>query len=239
MMEDICLTSASYSEIDQKVFNCQRYSRETVRRTTATLNSLLKFIGREFTIQKPQKINNKISHISEKKLNIMLKNLPKEMDKIVSTIIFYTGLRTGELWALEDDDISFKDNTISISKQLTQKGLVEPPKCNKNRIVVFPRSIKTTLKAWLSITSQKKSSERDKVTRRVSKVSAKLWGKGAASHVSLHDLRKSFAIHMLQNNFSLTEIALLLGDSMAVVQKYYAGYALQESQAVQLAKRLA
>jgi integrase len=44
-----------------------------------------------------------------------------------------------------------------------------------------------------------------------------------------HDLRHSYAIHMLEKvEVSLTMVAKLLGDSIQVVEQYYAGFALGE-----------
>ena len=78
------------------------------------------------------------------------------------------------------------------------------------------------------------------MSKRFLNVSRKIWGKSTARDISPHDLRRSFAIHLLsEKGFTITDVAFLLGDNESVVQDYYAGYSLTENMIINLKKKLA
>ena len=52
----------------------------------------------------------------------------------------YTGMRRGELLALEWSDIDFENNQIKVNKQI-YKGIKQPTKTNKERIVYIPNNL--------------------------------------------------------------------------------------------------
>ena len=59
----------------------------------------------------------------------------------------YTGMRRGELLALEWSDIDFKNQTIKISKQIYNHQKVTP-KNNKHRTVDIPINLVEILKEY-------------------------------------------------------------------------------------------
>lgn len=68
-------------------------------------------------------------------------------------LLAFSGMRRGEALALTWNDISFKDNTVSISKTLTQghgrRLIVLPPKTKtSNRIITLDPKTMAILKSW-------------------------------------------------------------------------------------------
>lgn len=66
----------------------------------------------------------------------------KPAARLAFEILFWTGMRSGELLALTLNDVDFEKSTIRISKTITQingKTIISPPKTPKgNRTVVIP-----------------------------------------------------------------------------------------------------
>lgn len=69
-------------------------------------------------------------------------------------VLFWTGMRMGEMLALNLSDIDFQVLTITVSKTYTQyKGqdLITPPKtANSNRIIHIPRRLADELKEYVT-----------------------------------------------------------------------------------------
>ena len=67
-------------------------------------------------------------------------------------ILYYTGLRIGELLALEYGDIDFKDCTLTVSKSyqhINGKDVITPPKTPKsNRTVSIPEFLRDEIKSY-------------------------------------------------------------------------------------------
>lgn len=236
----ITLLKDDRDTIYYKLESNTQYSHENRRRLVCRVNALLTFIGRGFKIPKLKaKQIRKISHITEKELERFVIELKNEIDKVACRIIFYTGLRTGELFGFTLSDVDFEKNLINIDKQLTRDFKIEPPKSNKERDVIFPDLLKEDLKKWFEFKDSEKELARNNLSKRFLSASRRIWGKVKHRDISPHDLRRSFAIHLIvEKDFSVTNVAFLLGDTEAVVQKYYSGYTISQNMAEMLLKKL-
>lgn len=69
-------------------------------------------------------------------------------------ILYYTGMRVGELLALTMNDIDFKNNKISINKtfyRLTGRDTMQPPKtANSERVIDIPDFLAQEIKDYVS-----------------------------------------------------------------------------------------
>jgi integrase/recombinase XerC len=147
-------------------------------------------------------------------------------DRALLELLYATGLRVGELVALDLADVDLS------SRQLRTLG-----KGRKERIVPFGERAKTALRAYLAVrgTLGPKSARRtegeavflnatgtrltDRSVRRI--LDRALREAAVARHVSPHALRHSFATHLLQAGADLRAIQELLGHaSLATTQKY-------------------
>ena len=72
----------------------------------------------------------------------------------IFTVIYYTGLRVGELLALTPEDIDFDRHIISVNKnyqRLNGKNYIYPPKTEAGyREVVMPKVLESCLKGYLA-----------------------------------------------------------------------------------------
>ena len=136
-----------------------------------------------------------------------------EIYKAAYAVLFYTGIRKGELLALTPADIDRVKNTITISKTFDTD--VRPPKTAAgNRTITAPPSI-IRLICWL-IDQHK---DRIKATSRIFQIGSgrissffrETARKSGIPPIRLHDLRHSHASLLIEKGFSIVAIKERLG----------------------------
>ena len=88
----------------------------------------------------------------------------KPLSYFAFEILYWCGLRLGEMQALTPEDIDFERNTIRINKsyqRINRKDVITPPKTPKsNRTVYMPKSLGTELKCFLETLYGLKTTDR-------------------------------------------------------------------------------
>lgn len=142
-------------------------------------------------------------------------------------ILFYSGMRVGELLALTLNDFDFQANTINITKTLLHKAdndLVTPPKTeNGIRCITMPESIMNEVQAYseriYGITGT------DRVfTFTKALIRGNIQRCAAAADVPIiriHDLRHSHVSLLIDMGFSPHLIAERIGDTVQMVNNTY------------------
>ncbi len=143
-------------------------------------------------------------------------------DRALLELLYATGLRVGELAALDLDDVDHSGGLVRVMG----KG-------NKERIVPFGSKAKTSLLAWLLASEPLRRGRAanalflnlrgtrltDRSVRRI--LDRRLLEAAIAAHVSPHALRHTFATHMLGAGADLRAIQELLGHaSLSTTQRY-------------------
>ena len=144
-------------------------------------------------------------------------------DRALLEFLYATGLRVGELAALDLDDVDHPGGLVRV----LGKG-------NKERIVPFGSKAKASLLAWLSASEALRRSGgkanalflnlrgsrlTDRSVRRI--LDRRMQEAAIAAHVSPHALRHTFATHMLGAGADLRAIQELLGHaSLSTTQRY-------------------
>lgn len=144
-------------------------------------------------------------------------------DRAVLEFLYATGLRVGELAALDLDDVDHSGGLVRV----VGKG-------NKERIVPFGRKAQASLLGWLSASEPLRRSGgdanalflnlrgtrlTDRSVRRI--LDRRMREAAIAAHVSPHALRHTFATHMLGAGADLRAIQELLGHaSLSTTQRY-------------------
>lgn len=132
-------------------------------------------------------------------------------------MLYYTGMRIGELMALTKADIDLTAGVVTVSKsynRLNQKDIITPPKTPKsNRIISIPPFLCDELRAYMGQIFELKDVDRlfpftkhflEKEMKRGCKASG-------VKKIRLHDLRHSHASLLIELGFSQLLIAERLG----------------------------
>ncbi len=137
--------------------------------------------------------------------------------KTAYEVLFWTGMRNGEMLALTVGDIDFKNNLISIDKnyaKLDNEELILTPKTKKSkRIVEIPRFLTDHIKEYLthvydySNDTRLFSMSRPSLRTHLNEVAEK----AGVKKIRLHDLRHSHASLLIELGFQPLIVADRLG----------------------------
>ena len=143
-------------------------------------------------------------------------------------ILYWSGIRVGELEALTPGDIDFSNNSITISKTLVAKTdgtvVVNPPKTAEgHRVVRIPASLSAELKEYIrknNISSDELIIKKTvSVLRRDINKTAKSAG---ISRIRIHDIRHSHVSLLIKMGYSPVAIGDRMGHGSSYVTMRYA-----------------
>ena len=136
----------------------------------------------------------------------------KETSWIAFKVLFWTGMRLGEMLALTIGDIDFDKSVIHITKSLTRldgKDKVTPPKTEASvRMITMPQELKLDLQEYISTIYRPTPKKR--IFANITKMKRGIEASGVKK-IHLHCLRHSHASMLVQMGFSPLEIANRLG----------------------------
>ena len=143
-----------------------------------------------------------------------VKNIEK---RLIFNILYWTGMRVGELQALTPSDIDLERGTISITKTYRRKGgedIISPPKTPKSlRIIFINRSLAADIADYLSMYGPAINGGR--IFRINLQTLRRAFYKLAAiariPRIKLHDLRHSHASYLINNNCQIVAVSDRLG----------------------------
>lgn len=143
--------------------------------------------------------------------------MDKRQSYMCFMILYWTGMRLGELLALTSADIDLDKHTISITKsyqRLGKKDVVTPPKTPKSkRLITIPEFLVADIKDYMDSLYEVQEDERlfpvtkyflEREMQRGIKASG-------VKRIRIHDLRHSHASMLVELGFSPLEIADRLG----------------------------
>lgn len=137
---------------------------------------------------------------------------------VIWNVLFYSGIRLGELLALKMKDISFKLNCIYVDEtyaRLEKQDLFTTPKTETSeRVVYLPLETMKILKGYIE--KQPNIQEEDRVFpivhRTVEKAFARDIAKANVRYITVHCLRHSHTAYLISlNSFSMSVISQRLG----------------------------
>lgn len=131
------------------------------------------------------------------------------LSPLVVTAI-YTGLRKQELFNLEWEDIDFKRNMLTVRNR---EGFTT--KSKKNRTVELHRKLKVILLKY-----RKKSGKCFDVTN-YRRIFARIARKINVPDLKLHELRHTFASHLIMQGVDIATVAKLMGHSSVTTTEIY------------------
>jgi integrase len=142
-------------------------------------------------------------------------------------LLFYSGMRFGELLALTLADFDFKDNTINITKSLQHKAsgdIVTPPKTDNGiRTITMPEAIMHEIEDYThKIYGIKPSDRVFTFTKSLIRGNMKRGAeKASIPFIRIHDMRHSHVSLLINMGFSPHLIAERIGDTVQMVNSTY------------------
>lgn len=167
---------------------------------------------------------------------------------VLLNVLFYTGLRVGEVKALTPNDIDFENNQITVNKSLSQhsKKPTLPKTPSSIRTVIFDNKLKDLLITYINFIKRIHGYSDNcflfGIKTYISDTSIRRkWDKAIAhgnlKHLTIHDLRHCRASYLICNGFNIAFVSRQLGHAnTSITLKVYTE--LMKDTAENEAKRL-
>lgn len=142
---------------------------------------------------------------------------PNTEEHVVFQVLYWSGLRIGELLALTIEDYNATEKTLTVSKscqRIKREDIITEPKTKKsNRVVLLPNYVCAELDSYISRLYQPQPSTRLFVHRREYYLRRlkKYAERAGVKEIRLHDFRHSHASLLIELGFSPLLIAERLG----------------------------
>ena len=167
-------------------------------------------------LKKRRKIPIHLTQAETKKLFNVIHN---SKHKLMITFLYATGMRVSELCSLRVRDFEFDQNY----------GWVREGKGGKDRLFVVAQRLKQEIFDWITQNELKKSDWlfSGQGSSHISTSSIRMILRKAvqlakiSKHVHPHTLRHSFATHLIENGYALTDVQPLLGHSSPTTTMIY------------------
>ena len=141
----------------------------------------------------------------------------KRLSYMAFMILYWTGMRLGELLALNPKDVDLEKRTISITKsyqRLGKKDVITPPKTSKSkRVITIPEFLAADIKDYMdSLYDLQEDDRLFPITKYYLEHEMQRGIKeSGVKRIRVHDLRHSHASMLIELGFSPLEIANRLG----------------------------
>lgn len=204
------------------------FNRSQHKRYVGRVNALLDFLDRGFTLHTLAAPLPDVSFVTIEEFRKILGFVQDPVLRALYGTLFGTGCRLGEVFVFNSRSLA-PDNGIFISKQMHDKTLeITEIKNNKPHRTLLLSEFRGEFDEWALF--QDKASYRKKCQHPLTEAARKAFPDDKSKHISPHDLRHSYAIHLLSKGLSLSQIARLLGDTVASVERHYAGFVMSDKE---------
>ena len=139
------------------------------------------------------------------------------MFRTIFYVLFFSGMRVGELLALTKDDIDFAGNTISISKTFNRVGgkdIITSPKTRKSkRVIDMHPTIMKILQDYVDALYELRDNDRLFATTKsgIAKRKAAYCKQSGVKQIRTHDLRHSHVAMLINLGVRIEVISARLG----------------------------
>ena len=214
------------------------------RRCSALLNFAVKYYGLRLN---PLKITGSMGRSERSKsfweldeFNKFIRVVDNPKYEICFSLLFYSGMRLGELLALEVGDFDFVQNIINISKsKMLINGEISTPKTIYSvRKIDMPAEIMQTVRRYIDSLDKVPTPLFHMYNSALSVAIHKYAKVAGVKEIRLHDLRHSHASFLIHNGVPITAISKRLGhrSPKITLEVYSHMYEESEEQIVDLLK---
>lgn len=218
----LSLYSATREQLQKEIAKHAKANKQ--RRLVTKLNALLKYIKRDVKLRKDRKHQEDVLHLSEPDFKKILPFIQDETIKLLAQVAFYTGCRTGECFAIVPNNI--KSNILQVPFQIDREGNKRDTKNRISRRAFIIEAGRPKVKEWAAL--DKSDYRGVRASQAVAMACQKAFPNDRSKWITFHDLRHSYAIHLLSKGVSLSLVAQSLGNSVVVCQQHYAGFTLAD-----------
>jgi len=188
--------------------------------------------GFDYDIVRPKMDWNELEILSHREQESLLQHVKASLDhkRLGVLLAFYTGIRLGELCALQWQDVDFEAGVLRVTKTLQRikdtdpasqqktKMLIDAPKSRKSiRAIPLPAYLLCLLKQWQgeqSSTNYVLSGKAKYVDPRVYQDNFKAYiAQAGVQQYTIHSLRHTFATNALDRGFDVKNLSEILGHS--------------------------
>ena len=195
--------------------------KEAIKKEDISLNKVL-------LVELDDHVPNEIEPFSSKEVGILLQSATGNLKRFIA-IGFYTGLRTGEIMALEKSDIDLEKGEISVSKTITDGKLQSPKtKASVRKVPIFDELVPylKNIEENGYIFSKKDNTHYSAFPGHYAREWEALLKTCSISYRKIYGTRHTFIVNMIRNSgMSILEIAQFAGHTtIQMIVKHYAKF---------------
>ena len=214
---ELSLLTVTSQEALTKIMELE--TNEQQREAGNKLNSIFKRLGRQVVVPIPPKEHNEVKYVTEAEIQALMA-ATEPVFRAAIALSFYGGFRAGELRALNKSTV--QGQVINIVNQVDPHNKVRLPKNRKRRkAFLHPKAVEH-FAVWANRTEQFSHSQINKLFKRLAYT---VLGR---TDLTWHDLRHSYAIHLLGSSVPIQLVAQSMGNSIRVCEDYYSGFVLSD-----------
>ena len=225
----------------------EKYSKKYVQRIYYALKKLFDYaVDRDYLQVNPivkvkpnarkNELHKEMSFWEPEEFDRFIQVVDHKMYRIMFSILYYMGIRKGELLALRPSDVNLEQRTIDIKRSYYSRirKITMPKTKNSIRTITMPDKLCMMMAEWMG---QLKASPRWSkdcflfgITEPVSAETLRRYFKeyialAGVKEIRIHDLRHSHASYLINNmtdDYTVYDIAKRLGDRVDTVLSTYA-----------------
>ena len=207
------------------------------KKAVTRVNALLKYCGRPQLdrLETLPDTFSEVKNVSSEEFSDIAQEL-EGLDRILASIAYHSGLRIGEIFALQKAKVRPISGGIvlNVDRQMYRDFTYDLPKRRKIRRAFANSQCADDLKAWLDVSEVERNQIRN---RRFSKIISNACNNANTFHnISFKDLRHCYAINLLNRGATISQVAQNLGNSEQVCRNHYVGYVMTNDGIEMMAK---
>lgn len=216
------------------------------RRLASRLNQLLAWAGRDFRLRLSKPTRPDVLFLTLEEFELVLPHFGRARARkdgsyragareretglhLLARVALHSGCRLGEIFGLTS--ASLREGYLRVVTQLDPGMRRRETKTRQERRAsVIPPGMEY-VRAWLDLPAEVRAELRGvKHATEWRRACVRAFGKKRADKlVTFHDLRHSYAVHLIGRGVPINLVAQSLGNSVAVCEKYYAGFVLSDA----------
>jgi integrase len=220
----VSLLAGTQSEIQGAV---NKFKGNKQRMIVGKINALLEFVKRrhEIRLRKDRPQRPRVKYLNEEEFKQIVNHLQPEAFQLLCKVLFLTGMRLSEAYAVDAGKIKPNNKTVYVESQRDEDDIEKDPKWGSIRPVYLLEPAADLIRQWVKVRASLKVS-RNALRKQLKKVCQKVFPGQDEKHCAFKELRHSYAILLLTKGVSMGLTAQSLGNSEGVCQRHYAGFQL-------------